>query len=297
MELTQGLGEDKEEGVEEEEVEEAPTQAKAKKRKAKTQPVAQPKAKKVTKPIKVKPKKPITRATTRATSEKAKEEAKEKKKGTKQTGELQRKRRKYVAQPDSNEERTKLDDNSQFRMVIHPPKSAIDKLCENIRNMNLNDLKTLNFNKPSKEEQNKIEELVYAMMAKYKNTPLELDSTMPKELYKIVENKWHFCLQIEKEIRESTLARVLPDLTKGQITKANKRHNNKFSPKYSALCILQNKIQDIVNKSTQLWNSIYKATDDVYEEEYTIEARTKREETKETKEKKEEEKGEEEKKR
>ena len=34
MELTQGLGEDKEEGVEEEEAEEAPTQAKPKKRKA-----------------------------------------------------------------------------------------------------------------------------------------------------------------------------------------------------------------------------------------------------------------------
>ena len=57
-------------------------------------------------------------------------------------------------------------------------------------------------------------------MVEYKYTPLELDSTMSKELYKLVENKWHFCLQMEKEIRESTLARVFPDLTKGQITKA-----------------------------------------------------------------------------
>ena len=37
------------------------------------------------------------------------------------------------------------------------------------------------------------------MMAEYKNTPLELDNTMPKELYEIVENKWHYFLQIEKE--------------------------------------------------------------------------------------------------
>ena len=51
------------------------------------------------------------------------------------------------------------------------------------------------------------------MMAEYKNTPLELDNIMPKELYEIVENKWHYCLQMEKEIRESTLARVLSNLT------------------------------------------------------------------------------------
>ena len=38
MELTQGLGEDKEEGVEEEEVEEEPIRMKVTKRKAKAQP-------------------------------------------------------------------------------------------------------------------------------------------------------------------------------------------------------------------------------------------------------------------
>ena len=79
---------------------------------------------------------------------------------------------------------------------------------------------------------------MYAMMPEYKHTPLELDISMPKELYKIVEDKWHFCLQMEKEIRESTLARMFPDLTKGQIDNANKRHNNKSSPKYRAFCIL-----------------------------------------------------------
>ena len=55
-------------------------------------------------------------------------------------------------------------------------------------------------------------------MSKFKNTPLELDNSMPKELYSIVENKWHYCLNMEKEIRESTLARVMPELTKGKIT-------------------------------------------------------------------------------
>ena len=78
---------------------------------------------------------------------------------------MQRKRIKYVAQPDSDEERTDSEDNSQFRVVIHPPKSAIDKLCEKIRNADLNDLKTLDFTKLSREEKNKVEEYVYAIMA------------------------------------------------------------------------------------------------------------------------------------
>ena len=75
---------------------------------------------------------------------------------------------------------------------------------------------------------------MYAMMAEYKHTPLELDESMPKEFYKILEDKWHFCLQMEREIRESTLARLLPDLTKHQITNAVKRHNNRFTPKHRA---------------------------------------------------------------
>lgn len=76
-------------------------------------------------------------------------------------------------------------------------------------------MKSIDFNKLSREEKNRIEESVHAMMAEFKCTPLELDNTMPKELYKIIENKWHYCLKMEKEIRESNLAQVIPDLTRG----------------------------------------------------------------------------------
>ena len=43
-----------------------------------------------------------------------KEKEKEKKEATEQTGEVQRKRRKYVAQLYSNEERTKSEDNTNL---------------------------------------------------------------------------------------------------------------------------------------------------------------------------------------
>ena len=105
-----------------------------------------------------------------------------------------------------------------------------------------------------------IKESIYAMMAKLKNTPLELDNSMPKDLYSIVENKWHYFLNMEKEIRESKLAQVMLELTRGQITKANKKHGNKFSPKYKVFSILQNNIEDVVNKSTKMWKLIYGLT-------------------------------------
>ena len=43
------------------------------------------------------------------------------------------------------------------------------------------ELKNIEFGKLTKEEQNKVEDSIYAMMAKFKKTPLELDNTMPKE--------------------------------------------------------------------------------------------------------------------
>ena len=85
--------------------------------------------------------------------------------------------------------RTESDDNNQ---VVSHPKSSIAKLCPKIRNDDLKELKNLDFNKISKDEKNKIKGSVYAMLVEYKHTPLELDGSMPKELYKIVEDKWHF---------------------------------------------------------------------------------------------------------
>ena len=84
-------------------------------------------------------------------------------------------------------------------MVSQTTKSDLENICDNIRdNADLSGLKCIDFNKLSRDEQNMVEELDYNMMAKFKNTPLELDNLMPKELYSIVENKWHYCLNMEK---------------------------------------------------------------------------------------------------
>ena len=97
-------------------------------------------------------------------------------------------------------------------------------------------------------------------MSKLKNNPLELDNTMPKELYTVVENKWHYYLKLEKKIRESTLAQVISELTRGQITKENKKYGSVFAPKYRAFNILYDNIEDVVKNSTHMWKLIYGLT-------------------------------------
>ena len=59
----------------------------------------------------------------------------------------------------------------------------------------------------------------------------------------------------------------MPKLTKGQITKANKKNGGRFAPKYRAFNILQNNIEDVVKKSTLMWKLIYGITSFIQGEE------------------------------
>ena len=73
-------------------------------------------------------------------------------------------------------------------MVSHNPLFDLEILCENIKsNVDLSSLEHIDFDKPGKEEKNQVEEALYAMMSKFKNTPLEFSNTIPKGLYDIVE--------------------------------------------------------------------------------------------------------------
>lgn len=259
-EETQGQGEDQQEeetkiaeGVEGEEAEEAPTPIDKKKRKAKTPTVTKPK--KIAKLNQPKPPTPTTRASTRVTAQKAKEVAKPKQK---EGGPQKRPRRKYVAQAESDEERTEFDDNSQFQVVSHSYLSDLDNLCENVRNnVDLSGFSHIKFDNLGKIEKNQVEDAIYAMMATLKKAPLEISNSIPKSLYERVEQKWHYCLDIENKIREIALAQVMPKLSKAQMSKAIKRYVVIFVPKYRAFNILQKNIEDVVKKSKQMWKITY----------------------------------------
>lgn len=144
-------------------------------------------------------------------------------------------------------------------MVSHNPSSDLDNLCENIRNIvDLSGFSHIEFDNLGKIEKNQVKEAVYAMMAILKKTPLELANSVPKILYDRVEQKWHYCLDTEKQIRETTLAQVMPELSKANMTKAIKRYFARFVPKYRAFNILQNNIEDVVQKSKQMWKITYR---------------------------------------
>ena len=99
------------------------------------------------------PKKPATKAATRASTQKAKEEAMRKKRTAKKAQEEPKKKRKFVAQPDTDEE-------DQSEKVIHPPKPSVDALCQEIRNGDLTNVKEIDFDKFTKKEKEKIEESI-----------------------------------------------------------------------------------------------------------------------------------------
>ena len=69
-----------------------------------------------------------------------------------------KKRRKYVAQPNSDEERIELDDIRQFRVVSHKPRSDLENLYEHVKNnAHLFGLKHIDFEKLGKEEKHLVE--------------------------------------------------------------------------------------------------------------------------------------------
>lgn len=158
-----------------------------------------------------------------------------------------------MAQPYSNEEKTELDDINQFKVVSHSRLSNLENLCENFKNnVDLSTFRHIDFDKLIKEEKNQLEETLYVMMSKFKNITLEFSNSIYKSLYDLVEKKWHHCLNVERQIREITLAQVMLELTKGQIAKVVKKYSVRFTPKYKAFSILQNNIEDVVKKSTQI---------------------------------------------
>ena len=87
------------------------------------------------------------------------------------------------------------------------------------------------------------------MMVTFKKAPQEFSKFIPKILYERVEKKWHYCLDIEKKIRETSLAQVMPELSKAEISKTIKKYDVRFVPKYRKFSILQNNIYDVVKKS------------------------------------------------
>ena len=95
-------------------------------------------------------------------------------------------------------------------MVSHSPSSNLDNLCENIKNnVDLSGFTHVEFDKLGKLDMDKVEESIYVMMETFKKTLIDIPNSLPKGLYDRVKKRWKYSLTTERNIKETTLARVM----------------------------------------------------------------------------------------
>ena len=85
---------------------------------------------------------------------------------------------------------------------------------------------------------------------------VEIADSLANDLYDNVEKKWQYSLNTEIQIRETTLAQMMPELDREKMKKEIKKHVGKFSHKYRVFSILWNNKEDVVQKTTQFWKSL-----------------------------------------
>lgn len=121
---------------------------------------------------------------------------------------------------EDDEEKTELDDTSQFKITVHKSPQTIDELCENIKgNVGMTCFKYIKYDTLETIDKENIEEAVLDMMATSKYTPLEFGNLVPNELYKKIDEIWKYELKTKRQIREGALAIVIPDLSRKEISK------------------------------------------------------------------------------
>ena len=87
------------------------------------------------------------------------------------------------------------------------------------------------------------------MKEPFETTPLEISNTIPRKLSNTIEQKWQYCIIIERQIREATLAQKIPIFGKKEIKQVVESYKGRFAPKYQAFNILNNKLEEVVTQS------------------------------------------------
>ena len=107
-----------------------------------------------------------------------------------------------------------------------------------------------------KEDEMKVEEVVIDMMIFFKYTPIKLGKSFHEELFNKIDNKLKHSLINKRQIRESTLAQIMPEFNKGYISLALREYTNKFVAKSRACLVKKNKIKNIVEARQIMWKKI-----------------------------------------
>ena len=101
----------------------------------------------------------------------------------------------------------------------------------------------LKYETRNKVEQKQIEDALIEKLEKQKYDPFKLKRKSLDALLKIVSHHWANVLKIEKEIREKTLRKTMPNLSEKEIKEAMSKHESRQTLRFKGFQILLNKMR------------------------------------------------------
>ena len=104
-------------------------------------------------------------------------------------------------------ERTKGDEGTHFRVTIHKRSETLDEIFEYIRESKC--MYRIKYDNMNDEENNKIEYFIIFMITKIKYTPLEIGDSIPEELLSKNWQKMEVCIEDRKKMWRRSLARLM----------------------------------------------------------------------------------------
>lgn len=87
--------------------------------------------------------------------------------------------------------------------------------------------------------------------------PIKVEKKIPIHLYNRLHKRREHESSVEKVIREGTLAKVMPDLSKEQKVTFLEKYMNPFVPKLIFFMIVQNKIEALVQHNELSWKNFF----------------------------------------
>ena len=152
--------------------------------------------------------------------------------------------------------------------MVKPPLTFEARLKMLEEGASFTNFRALKFETRTEQEKMRIEELVLNKMGRWKYSPDQVASEVPKELLERLQIRWEAATKTVNDIYEQTLKNLLPRLTNTEVKSSLKDHKGKMMIRFHTCLLLIKDIEHVVNDATNMWKNIYhlhKSSDDTVE--------------------------------
>jgi hypothetical protein len=118
--------------------------------------------------------------------------------------------------------------------------------------------KYLRYDTRPKNEQKMIEEALIEKMSKWHYDPNHFKGTIPEDLIKILNIKWHNTVTMEKDIQEQTLKEVLLSASNKEIKEIMVKYESRHTLRFWICQLLGNDIEGVVKATKIVWKELLK---------------------------------------